>query len=132
VLKIGSCWCEFLVGERAPTMDNPSSRNILIKFKEAPDYKKVGATGIYGGMTPTGQVLCHFFIDFAQIPEEVTHIVQEDGQLVPESGPTTASIIIRELQVGILLPPNVLRAIGEWFIAQSNTIEQIAQGNNPG
>lgn len=113
-------------------MDNPSGRKILVKFREAPDYKKVGATGIFGGITPTGHVLCHFFIDFQEIPSEMTHIVQEGGNLAPEAGNQFPPNIIRELQVGVLLPPQILRSVGEWFIAQSDTIEQIAQENNPG
>ena len=112
-------------------MENPSSRNIFVKFREAPDYKKVGATGIYGGLTPSGEVLCHFFIEFREIPDELKHIVQ-DGNLVPEEGNSPTPTFIRELQVGVLVSAQVVRAIGEWFITQSNTIEQMAQGKNPG
>src|SRR5262249_8707947 len=111
-------------------MENPSSRNVLVKFREASDYKKVGATGIYGGITPGGEGLCHFFIEFREIPDELTHIVQ-DGALVPEERNLPTPTIIRELQVGVLLPAQVVRSIGEWFITQSNTIEQLSQGNNP-
>ena len=112
-------------------MDHPSGRNILVKFREAPDYKKVGATGIYGGITSTGELLCHFFIEFQEIPDELTHIVQ-DGNLVPEGGNLSTPTIIRELQVGVLLPGHVVRSIGEWFIAQSDVLAQITQQNNPG
>src|SRR5215470_7700056 len=111
-------------------MENPSTRNILVKFREAPDYKKVGATGIYGGITTTGELLCHFYIEFHEIPDEQRHIVK-DGSLVPEPGSSSTTALIRELQVGVLLPAHIIRSIGEWFIVQSNTIEQIAQANNP-
>jgi hypothetical protein len=42
----------------------------------------------------------------------------------------TAPTLIRELQVGILLAPQVVRSIGEWFIAQSDLLEQMMQRTN--
>lgn len=115
-------------------MDNPTQREIHIKVREAPDYKRIGATGVYGGLTPNGHLMCNFFIEFNELPTELKHTLQADGSLGPpelhQSMPTLPTLI-RELQVGVLLAPQLVRSIGEWFIAQSDMLQQMIQSNNP-
>jgi hypothetical protein len=115
-------------------MDKPTGREISIKVREAPDYKRIGATGVYGGLTPTGHLMCNFFIEFNELPTELKQTLQDDGSLgsleLNQTG-STVPTLIRELQVGILLAPQLVRSIGEWFIAQSDLLEQLRQSTTP-
>ena len=114
-------------------MDNSTRRDLTIKVREAPDYKRIGATGVYGGITPNDHLMCNFFIEFNELPTELKHIIQADGNWGPPelNEPTpTGLTVIRELQVGILLAPQLVRSIGEWFIAQSDLLERMIQPNN--
>ena len=76
---------------------------------------------------------CNFFIEFNELPTELKHIIQADGNWGPPelNEPTpTGLTVIRELQVGILLAPQLVRSIGEWFIAQSDLLERMIQPNS--
>ena len=109
-------------------MDAPPWREINIKVIEARDYKKLGATGVVGGFTPNGHLMCNFFIESVELPAELKHIVAEDGNLVPAQAnqePTNIHTLVRELQVGLLLSPQLVHSIAEWFVAQSTALRKI-------
>ena len=112
-------------------MDTAPGRNVVVKYQEAPGYKKVGATGVYGGVTPTGHILCHFFMDWREIPPIQEHTIQPDGALITKELSDTLPVIIRELQVGVLFAPQIAKSIGEWLIQQSDIVIQ-AQADNLG
>lgn len=94
------------------------------KFKEGIGYRLVAATGAFGGPTPSGDLLCNFFLEYRSLPEEIN--IHGDPQspkpievpIFQEGDP----IFIRELQVGILLNPAVAKAIGEWLIKRAEEI----------
>jgi hypothetical protein len=98
-------------------------RKIIVRYREASDYRSLPATGVFGGPTPAGDLICNFFLETRAVPEEVEIEIDAAGaakeKLAPTGGP---EVFFREIQVGILLNPNVARSIGEWLIQRSQEL----------
>jgi len=98
-------------------------RKILVRYRESPDYRRVPATGVFGGPTPAGDLMCNFFLETRAVPEEVEIEIDAGGAAKEKQPPQEdPEVFVREIQVGILLNPNVARSIGEWLIQRSEEI----------
>lgn len=72
-------------------------------FEYDPHYRLVGANGIWGGITPRGDLQLDFFAESIAIPDTVTNLVTPEGKLGPELGRSPERRFMRRLQVGVLL-----------------------------
>lgn len=99
---------------------------ISIELKKSDDYKILPATGVYGGGTPQGEILCNFFVEHNKIPDGLKiEIDPKSGNLVSESSIYTTQERVdttRELQVGLLIRPDIARSIGEWLIRKADEV----------
>jgi hypothetical protein len=100
---------------------------IKVKFKEAFGYRQVAATGVLGAPTLSGDLLCNFFLEYRALPEYINVYATESAAPVEETifPPDGKDVFIRELQVGILLNPQVARSIGEWLMKRADEIMKI-------
>ena len=78
-------------------------RQIKFRFEYDPAYRLVGANGIWGGITPRGDIRLDFFVESLGTPEHVTHLIAPDGRLGPELSRSQPEGIVRRVQVGVLL-----------------------------
>ena len=102
-------------------MTERSKKTMNVKFSKSPEYKIVGATGAYGGPTPQGEILCHLFIEYPLPPERVEIEVNPDGSF-QERVQEPKDVIVRELQVGLLLRPDIARIIGKWLVDHAEKV----------
>jgi len=114
-------------------MSNPDHPRIALQFVQPPDYRIVPATDVAGGLTPSGDVIAHFFVQHASLPVgPVVHEVQEDGTLGQPVRDGTARVpppvVERRLQVGLLVSPATARSIGEWLLSQAEAARRLAEG----
>ena len=93
-------------------------REIKVSYKEARNYTRVPATGVFGGLTGNGEVFCDFFVETPITPSEITVLFKPDGTYNERSEPR-AVMSVRELQMGIVLAPHTARVVGEWLINRS-------------
>lgn len=78
-------------------------RQVQFLFEYDPGYRLVAANGMWGGITPRGDMRLDFFVESIAIPEEVVNLVTPDGTLGPELRRSPARRVIRRLQFGVLL-----------------------------
>lgn len=97
-------------------------KRISIQYAEAPGYRKIAATGVWGGPTPSGDLLCNFFIESGAPPKSLIIDIGSKGEPIEKPLFEEGKIFIRELQVGILLNPGVAKAVGEWLIKRADEL----------
>jgi len=90
-----------------------------IKFihKRSDDYKLIYANGVFGGPTPRGEIVCHFFVEAFDIPESQTFELTKEGKIGKQIKTEAEKVpVTRELKVGIVLRPDVAENVANWLI----------------
>ena len=101
-------------------MEAPSKKTLEVKFEKSPDFKIVPATGAWGGPTPQGELLCNFYVEYTEIPESIKLEITDGFSKETERIPT--DLLVRELQIGIIMRPDIAKSIGEWLIKNAEEI----------
>lgn len=92
------------------------------------DYKIYPVNGVWGGMTPRGDLICHFFVEQQAIPEELVHKLEEDGSLGPPvEEPRKKPIVIRDFQAGILLNREQAISFANWILEKVSGYEKLKE-----
>lgn len=113
----------WVIAERKEKKNDMSQRKILVKYKESQDYRKVAASGVFGGPTPAGGLMCNFFLETRAVPDQVEVEIDSSGAAIEK--PLTegeGEVFIREILFGVLLSPQVARSIGDWLIQRSREL----------
>ncbi len=98
------------------------TKTIPVTFKKSKDYRTISAHGAYGGVTPSGEVITHLFIEHETFPDDLIIEIDEKGQRIKETRNTKDLKMTRELQVGIVMSPGVAKVVGEWLISNSKKV----------
>lgn len=93
------------------------SKNIKVYFSKTKDYKIIPATGVWGGISPSGDIAFDLFIDKTNSPEYIELKVNSDNKT--EEVKRGEEKLVRESQIGIILRPGVAYTIGEWLIKKA-------------
>lgn len=102
------------VPESEPVGEDRRAKFVLTKSS---DYRTIAANGVWGGVTPRGDLRVDFFLESLTFPEAVTHLVNPDGKLGNElSRAPSDRAFTREIQMGVLLSLDHADSIGRWLI----------------
>ena len=93
------------------------SKNIKIYFSKTKDYKIVSATGVWGGVSPGGDIFFDLFIDKRDNPEYLE--LKIDNHNKTEEVGRGEQKLVRESQIGITLRPDNALVIGKWLIEKA-------------
>jgi hypothetical protein len=103
----------------------PGAKKVKAKYIYDPAYRMVAANGIYGGLTPRGDLRIDFFVEY-QEPREVAYRVDEAGQASEE--PTAREPdFLRRIQVGVLVSRDHVRSFAAWFGQKADEIDKLAE-----
>jgi len=104
--------------EPAPSED---IRKVRFVYRRSPDYRTIAVNGAWGGLTGTGDVRAHLYVEGPASPEasEVSVSGAIAGQEVvvaptPEDG--LAAIVEREVQISLVMSPHQARNLGKWLL----------------
>jgi len=86
-------------------------------------YEPVYVNGLFGGMTPRGELLCNFFYEHHDVPEE-EHYDVEDGKLktdktiqIQRVKPKPSEVIYRrDLRVALIIPAHQVSNMANWML----------------
>jgi len=102
---------------------------IKIFFRRAAEFKMIPVSGVWGGLTPQGNVYCDFFFEKAEIPENVVVQVGEGGTPAKEVGRNPQNqMFVREVVVGLSMQPEIARSIGQWLIEKADEFQKRTLG----
>lgn len=103
-------------------MEKLQKKHVSIKYQKPSDYKIIPATGAYGGTTPQGEILCNFYVEYQVPPDSIKLEINPADGTSEEIEKVVKDSYIRELNVGVLMRPDIAKSIGEWLIKQANAV----------
>jgi len=89
---------------------------VTFSYNKPDDYKIIYVNGVYGGLTPRGDICCHFFLEYNKLPskQEFGLIGGKIGERVEKKGKTLQ--VNRDLKVGIMLKADCAEDIANWLL----------------
>ncbi len=99
---------------------------IAVYYIKTKDYRMIPATGAWGGISPNGEVVINFYVEQKAIPKKTTLEVTEEGKIGKEKS-IGGDDYVREMQVGIVLRPDIAYSIGQFLIRHAKNAGYIEQ-----
>lgn len=111
-------------------MSNDAPVDVLVRFTRSKDAVTLAANGVWGGLSPNGSVVAHFFLEQQVVPPELLLQVSPSGVVEKERrgdrGPNGAPLYLREIQATLMIRAEDCRSFGEWFLERARQFEQAA------
>ena len=111
--------------------ESGSGRDVTLKYKFAPDYNPVAATGVYGGVNPDGHIVAHFFLERHGLPHSHTIRVTPDGspaEIVATDPEDLDQSMVRYVSTGVVMSCETAKAIVQWLQDKVDLAERARQG----
>lgn len=122
-VKLLSFEGDLITGRTLAKMSN--GRALKIKNEYDPDYKIVPASGIFGGLTPRGELRVDFFTEYSPTPPEVQITVSEQGKKIKEIQSQSDCDFIRRTFVTIIVPAQHVESFANWFLQKAKEISTL-------
>jgi len=105
-------------------------RKIAVKYKESGGVPSFYVNGVYGGISPKGEIVMKFFREQIPLPESADIYVDEDGRFVKEDNKFGGEKIdvVREILVEIVLQPEHAKPFALWLQSKLEEYERLAGG----
>ena len=102
-------------------------------------YEPIYVSGVYGGITPRGELLAHFFIEYSDIPKQESfeisnnELVQESKEIVYKHEKEESEVVYRrDIRTGLIIPAHQIQSFITWMqdkldlitIAQQTKLEE--------
>jgi hypothetical protein len=88
---------------------------INVRFDEGPDHRTHHASGVWGGITPQGEIVATFFFEQQAYPQGL--VMQLDDQGRPtETERLGGGELVRELLTTVVMSPTVAHSVGQWLL----------------
>ena len=96
---------------------------VRFQFIKADDYRLIYVNGVYGGITPRGELICLFFLEYVDmLVEEVGSL--KDGKLQTDKirkiyrvkHKSGEIVVRRDLKVGLIIPIHQISSIANWML----------------
>ena len=90
---------------------------ISIKWEYDKGYRLVPANGMWGGITPRGDLRIEFFVEAVPVPGSgETALLKDESGFYKERRKTPEQVtVVRKVQVGVMVPPQQVQSFMEWF-----------------
>lgn len=114
------------------TKHDSKSPEIKFKFIFADDYNPVYANGIYGGVTPQGEIVANFFFDRHALPISQSYSITQAGQLgeLTTSEPNDLKkSVVRFVANGVILNIRTAKEFHNWLGEQIKLVEEAEREN---
>lgn len=110
-------------------MDAQQPQKFVRHNEFSKEYQILPVNGVFGGPTPTGELLCNFYFERFKVPPVTELKISSDGNGVEEKGPYGDEVHVERIfEVGIALSAEMAVSIGEWMCARGK--EMIASRGN--
>ena len=97
---------------------------VTFRFKKDDDYRLIPVNGVWGGVTPRGDIKVDFFHESQSLPEEITHTVTLDGKLTNEREHLPPLTVQRTILVGMVLTVEQAESIGRWLQEKAREVRK--------
>jgi hypothetical protein len=97
---------------------------VKIKFEKSPDHKTHPVSGVWGGATPQGDIVCHFFVEHLAIQDTMELAFDLASGKTIDKNPNDEKIYVREILTSLLVRPDIARSIGTWLISKADAVKR--------
>ena len=97
---------------------------ITFHYLKASDYRSIHADGAFGGITPSGEIFCSFYIERPAIPQTIQQELGPDGVLGKEVARTQKHGVIREVPCGITMNLRTAEAVSAWLLSRIDEVKK--------
>ena len=109
-------------------MANKKSENIIhMTYSKAKDFRWIFANGVFGGVSPYGEIQMNFFVERQKIPDEEEYVIDKEQLRLRDTDRRIE--YEREVQVGISVQPNIAKSIANWILKNLKEIEEKTKGD---
>ena len=124
----------------SPESNRPSQGDdkpiMKVDYIKSNYFRVVHADGIFGGLTPRGNIQMEIWSERQPIPKQTTYrLVEEgDGFGTPEEiveSRVVRDAFIREVEVGVVLDLGLAKSLIEWLKIRVEMLESAMSGANP-
>ncbi len=109
--------------------------SVEFRFVNSNYWRVIHADGVYGGVTPRGDILMSVWSQRTALPTSVTHEILADG-LGKEIARESSGAVIRELEAGIVLDVELAKVVVKWLQEKikdhSKLVQSLGDENDPG
>jgi len=103
--------------------ESKTLKKVRFIFDKPDDLEPIYVNGVYGGMSPRGDLTCHFFYESAEIPkEEKVGIVGgkpdfEDIERIERIERKSTEVIYRrEIRASLIIPVHQISSVANWML----------------
>ena len=96
------------------------NKQIIFKYVHPTDLKDLYVNGLWGGVTPRGEIYAHFYSERHPIPKKAVHEIREDGTFNPSGEIETGGDAVRLIQTSIAMDIKTAIAFRDWLTNQIN------------
>jgi hypothetical protein len=103
----------------------PERKTIKIDYIKSSQFRVVHADGVFGGITPRGNIHLDIWSERPPIPQQVVHEIAENAlgdESVGERRIRDADMI-REVEIGIVMDLSLAKATVGWLQAKIDILE---------
>ncbi|MBI1901160.1 MAG: hypothetical protein HYS13_08630 [Planctomycetia bacterium] len=92
-------------------------RQLRTDYIKSNFFRVIYADGVYGGLTPKGDIHIDFFNERQPIPQQTTYEVTGEGRLGDEIKQERKSreAMVREVEVGVVINTDLAKALVDWL-----------------
>lgn len=111
-------------------MDQEKSNIISLKYIFDPNYNPVYVNGVYGGISPGGEIVANFFMERMPLPYEIFHKVNHNGSLGEAVGSDPDDLkrsLVRYVESGIVLNKKTAQEVVNVLTAMLEQLETAEQ-----
>ena len=109
-------------------------KRIRYHYLKSGFFRTIHSDGVYGGVTPHGNIHIAFYSERIPIPQQIEHVVKEDGTLGDEdrAARITREGVVREVDVDVVVSLGLAIALRKWLDDKIKTLEDtIAKTEKP-
>ncbi len=91
-------------------------KEITFNYIKIPSYRSYHVDGVFGALTPRGNLYCEFFIDRNVTPQTAVHELSGEGILSGKPKKTTGKKgFVREIECGIIMDIDTAYTLKVWL-----------------
>ncbi len=109
------------------TAPNTEQRKELeLHYLKTNDYRSFHVDGVFGGITPKGNIYMELFLERAPTPKKIVYELNENGTLGKEVSHESKAGLIREIEAGIVLDLATAESINSWLKEKINILKSVS------
>lgn len=94
------------------------NKQITFKYVHPADLRDLYVNGLWGGVTPRGEIYTHFYSERHPIPKKAVHTIREDGTFNPTGEIESGGDAVRLIQASICMDMQTAIAFRDWLTNQ--------------